>query len=283
MHLKIHPRPFWIKKKRKGFDYKNYFAEPYRQVALLANPAVLSLELSPDTTLSDKYTTRRRALSLLGPIGGAGAAGTPRPPRPVPPKYVSAPSSPVEAPLGQPPAITPGPTVAQPKTLEVVLQLDNRGAGITFRGPKNDDAAEHDGYGVFVTAVQRNTVAGASGSIFPGMQLLKLNGVDLSTRGTTARLKLGLATAPSVMAMTLAVDPATDFRAQDQQLRASSSDPNLSLRSDPDRTKTSDGSSGRSSESTALQCATITVALCVDSRGTGLKFGGAKNEDEGRR
>ena len=88
----------------------------------------------------------------------------------------------------------------------VELVKDELGYGLTFGGAKTVQEGEDKGYGIFVTGTKPGSVAAGHSEIVPGLQVVALNGDDMSD-ATFPDLKQALRTSPDKLSIEFGSNP----------------------------------------------------------------------------
>ena len=160
-----------------------------------------------------------------------------------------------------------------------LLELDNddiirtkvikneMGFGLRFGGPKSQEDGEAYGFGVFVSGTKPGGAAEDNSEICIGMQVLMLNGVDL-TNATTATLSAALKTVKKEMTLHL-IDNDALFKTYTQPAKLSG--------------KRLGGRTRASIHHRKVKSNTASVRLEKGLGGFGLKFGGAASAEEAKR
>ena len=143
---------------------------------------------------------------------------------------------------------------------------NDMGFGLRFGGPKTHADGEEHGFGVFVSGTKPGGAAEDNSEIYIGMQVLMLNGVDL-TSATTATLSAALKTVKTEMALHL-IENDSLFKTYTQPAKLSG--------------KRLGGRTRASVHHRKVKSNTASVRLEKGSKGFGLKFGGAGSDDEAK-
>ena len=158
----------------------------------------------------------------------------------------------------------------------VVLVKDERGYGMTFGGAKTVQEGEDKGYGIFITGTKPSSVAAGHAEIVPGLQVMSMNGDDLSD-ATFSDLKEALRRSPDKLTIEFGPNPelleayqgagaprvTKDYSVGGVERSAFAPNPAFQQLSIV----------GESTES-------LTVTLPHDAKGYGIEFGGAQNAEE---
>eukprot|EP00038_Savillea_parva_P013165 m.7532 g.7532 ORF g.7532 m.7532 type:complete len:1177 (-) comp2453_c0_seq1:87-3617(-) len=147
---------------------------------------------------------------------------------------------------------------AAPEISVTLERPPNGGYGLLFGGPKDSEEANRRGYGIFISGVRGNSVAASVAEIQIGMQIVNLNGVDL-TKATFEDMRALLQRVGDKMTLVLRenLDLIQPYRKADYR-----------------------GQPLRSSLRKVSRTMTVTLQRAPGG-GFGLKFGGPRTSTEG--
>ena len=152
-------------------------------------------------------------------------------------------------------------TPAMQSTLSVTITKSSTGFGLGFDGARDDTEGRSHGFGLYVSFVKPNSAAAMAGGVDVGLQLVSMNGTDMS-RATLATLIPAVQAVGTSMVVELTANP--QLVAAYTELRKQT---NLSLPNPAIAAVTAPGASQR-------------VTVKRGPAGFGIIFDGAQNEAE---
>jgi len=139
------------------------------------------------------------------------------------------------------------------------LTRNASGYGLKFGGARDAKDASLNGPGLFISGTKPGSVASRNEDIADGLQIVTMNGTDL-TNGTFDDLKAVLGGAEETITLELRLNP--DLTGKYNAVKSKEDRPSMHV------------SSGANSAKA------VSVTLTRDANGYGLKFGGARNQQD---